>query len=460
MTVYTIELNDAGLLVGVAGQIVLRSPGYALINGSEIATGEKAFSQCRLHPRRMYNRFWSQLSLDPLTHATHRFRHNADLAHAHLMHIAGQLDDGAEVIFAVPGAYTREQLSLLLGIAQETPLKVIGLIDMAVAGAAMQTLESRVLVLDIQLHQSVITELRVADKISRQQVEVVKSIGLTSLYDGWVHLVADTFIEQCRFDPLHDAATEQALYQQLPQWLAAVCSRDEVMLEIRSASAHYQARLSRGQVQNRALASYQQLTTHLARMRGVTDECQLLVTERLACLPGIAALLVPWQRLTESAALEGCGSHLEQIRSNDGSLGFITALPCLTVNTSPVITAQQPVIKAQPSVVPSLGDVKIATHLLQGGDAHPLGAPLYMGVVRAGDRLVITRQPHQLQQLYCSLASGGTGFELRVHNDSPVRVNGKNIEQSLELKVGDEIILGPQGERLSIIGEVGYGASA
>lgn len=454
MTVYTIELNDAGLLVGVAGQIVLRSPGYALVNGSEIETGEKAFSQCRLHPRRMYNRFWSQLSLDPLTHATQRFRHNADLAHAHLMHIAGQLEDGAEVIFALPGAYTREQLSLLLGIAQETPFKVIGLVDMAVAGAAMQTLESRVLVLDIQLHQLVITELQVAEKISRKQVEVIKSIGLISLYDGWVHLVADTFIEQCRFDPLHDAATEQALYQQLPRWLAAVCSHDEVLLDIKSANAHYQARLSRGQVQNRALASYQQLTAHLARMQGVTGECQLLVTERLACLPGIADLLGPWQRLAESAALEGCGSHLEQIRSNDGSLGFITALPCLTVNTSPVI-------KVQPSVAPSPGDVKIATHLLQGCDAHPLeGAPLYMGVVRAGDRLVITRQPHQLQQLYCSLASGETGFELRVHNDSPVRVNGNNIEQSLQLKVGDQIILGPQGERLSIIGEVGYGASA
>ena len=120
MVTYVIELSDADIKVATAGEIVLHSPGYALVKDTQIEVGEAAYNQARLHPRRAHNQFWHRLSLDPLTHPTPYYRHHADLVHAHLKHIAEQLEDSAEAVFAVPGSYSKEQLSLLLGVVQES----------------------------------------------------------------------------------------------------------------------------------------------------------------------------------------------------------------------------------------------------------------------------------------------------------------------------------------------------
>ena len=222
MVTYVIELSDADIKVATAGEIVLHSPGYALVKDTQIEVGEAAYNQARLHPRRAHNQFWHRLSLDPLTHPTPYYRHHADLVHAHLKHIAEQLEDSAEAVFAVPGSYSKEQLSLLLGVVQESPLTAVGLVDMAAAVASVYPLHQTAFYLDIFLHEAVVSRLDVGDQINRSKVIPVKGVGLAKLYDRWVQLVADVFIEQCRFDPLHSAVTEQALYRKLPLWLAAI----------------------------------------------------------------------------------------------------------------------------------------------------------------------------------------------------------------------------------------------
>lgn len=442
METYVIELADADIKVARSGEIVLRSPGYALINDDQVEVGESAYNQARLHPRRSHNQFWHRLSLDALNNPTPYYRHHADLVHAHLKHIAERIEDTAEVIFAVPGSYSKEQLSLLLGVAQESPLQVVGLVDMATAAAAMYPLHHPSYYLDIYLHQAVINRLDVTDRITRGKVVPVKGLGLVKLYDRWVQLIADAFIEQCRFDPLHNAETEQALYRQLPQWLKAIGQQPEVLLEIESAANRFQARLIQEQVIARAMPFYEQLKAALTELDAAVP-LQLMVSERLAHLPGISTLLPSHQVVSELAFYRGCEQHMDLIHRGEQAISFVTALPASEINRD-ASAPQPPVETAAPGAV--------ATHILLGYRAYPLIQTLYVGTDPAGE-LQISREREQLPTIYCALSKEGDSVTLNRFNDQQVRVNGAALADDGSLKVGDRLHLGDHNDGLILISE-------
>ncbi|MDT8320657.1 MAG: hypothetical protein RQ826_09035, partial [Xanthomonadales bacterium] len=90
MSVVMVELNDSEIRAARGGNIVLRSPGYAMIAKLGITVGEEALRSARLNPRAMQNRYWQNLNLDPLPTPTGKARHQADLAYAHLLAIHEQ----------------------------------------------------------------------------------------------------------------------------------------------------------------------------------------------------------------------------------------------------------------------------------------------------------------------------------------------------------------------------------
>ncbi|MCH5374821.1 MAG: hypothetical protein JJ992_12670, partial [Planctomycetes bacterium] len=73
MTLLAAHINDAGITVVGDGGILYREPGFALLEDSQLVTGEAAFRNARLKPRYIQNAFWHSLSTDPLT--DNRFRH-------------------------------------------------------------------------------------------------------------------------------------------------------------------------------------------------------------------------------------------------------------------------------------------------------------------------------------------------------------------------------------------------
>jgi hypothetical protein len=113
-----LELNDAALLLGDAGGVVVRSPGFALLTADAPVLGEAARAVARIDPRRTNNQFWQRLGTEPLHHAPTHTRHHADIGYRHLLHVHELGGKPAEVLLAVPGSFTREQLALLLGIAE------------------------------------------------------------------------------------------------------------------------------------------------------------------------------------------------------------------------------------------------------------------------------------------------------------------------------------------------------
>ena len=235
MANYAIELNDAGIVAANAeGEIVGPSPGYAHMDGSALLVGQPAMSRSRLNPRRSLNTFWDGLGTDPLSRPFPEQLTQADLAHRHLQEFVTDLSEwqGEEtvprVLLAIPGSFLTWQLGLLLGISRSAGLAVQGLVDSAVAAAVGKAPGGAVFHLDVQLHRVVWTELDTSAGVSRRRVEENGSVGWVGLVDAWAKDIAAQFLRATRFDPLHNAASEQDLYNEIPGWLETL-SRTEVV---------------------------------------------------------------------------------------------------------------------------------------------------------------------------------------------------------------------------------------
>ena len=136
MAATIIELNDHELRVAKEGKIIVRSPGCAIVQGTEIKIGDEAYQQAYIQPRNYHNRFWYQLDQSALRRSSKAVRHHADLAFKHLEHVRKAAGSPALVVFAIPGGFSKEQLALLLGIAEACKIKTVAVVDAAIAAAA------------------------------------------------------------------------------------------------------------------------------------------------------------------------------------------------------------------------------------------------------------------------------------------------------------------------------------
>jgi hypothetical protein len=240
---HIVEINDAGIVVSHGEHVLLESPGYAVVDGDQILVGEAAVKRSRLNPRASYDQFWEQLSLEALPKRHVRAQHHADLAYQHLSALWAQVEANAsEMIFAVPGSFNTQQLGLLLGIAKACAMRATGLVDAATAAASTMQAAGTLWHLDAQLHRIVLTELDAHTDLARTSVHDVARRGLVALREAWTNAIANAFLREARFDPMHRAESEQALYDRLPEWLACFKEQSSAVLDLKTR--HRTQRLS------------------------------------------------------------------------------------------------------------------------------------------------------------------------------------------------------------------------
>ena len=210
-----LDISDSNLQLWSGGQH-LSSPGYALLAGQDYRFGREARSSARLEPRNINTRYWWQLSTEPLQPALGPARHTGDLVHAHLKQLHDEAGKPAELLLAAPGSMQRDQLSLLLGIVQQCPFDIVGLVHRSVALGSIFGGRDRLFHLEVQLHQSLVTELAVRDgEVSLARSTPLPGTGFLQLQERLVEIIAAGFIRQTRFDPRRKASTEQQLYDAL-----------------------------------------------------------------------------------------------------------------------------------------------------------------------------------------------------------------------------------------------------
>lgn len=435
MTDAVIDLNDCEVTVVQGGNVVASSPGIAVIKEDRIELGQAALQSTHIDPRNTFSRFWSNLNQDNFKRRTKLARHNADLAFAHLSALHEMAGEADEVVFAVPGSFTNGQLSLLLGLAEASPFTATGLVDAAVAATAATAGAGEYNHLDIHLHHTVVTSLEVSGTVKRKAVKVIDDVGLLAIQDKCVNHIADLFVQQSRFDPLHHAATEQALCNRMAQCLQELESDADTVVHIEFDNARYQARVNRERLVETLRPLYNKISA-------AVDASRIsLVHKRLAGLPAFTDHLTAAgskvEALDERAVFAGCMGYAREGKAVDEGIYFVTQLkaaaePGITHAATPASLEQKPEAGA--------------THVLVDAEAHPLGqAPLYLSALGA-------LPESGGQDSLCSLSLNGAAVTLVPSGaDAAVYVNGRAVDDSAGLRPGDVISFARSDREFTLI---------
>ena len=404
-----LDITDSNLQLW-CGERHLSSPGYALLAGKDYRFGREARASARLEPRNINTRYWWQLSTEPLQPALGPARHSADLVHAHLKQLHEEAGKPAELLLAAPGSMHRDQLSLLLGIVQQCAFDAVGLVHRSVALGSAYGGSGRHFHLEVQLHQALVTEMTARDgEMVLEGSLPLPGCGFLQLQERLVEVIAAGFIRQTRFDPRRKAATEQQLYDALPDTLRTLRLEGECNLEVNG----YRARVTRQEL----LAAGQRLFEGLSQAIGSSGGGDTLLVDPIAALlPGMAdqhPSMIELQRHDLHKALR---THLDRVVQRGQPLSFVTSLPCSTGGSTPVVeTAAEPEPAPEPPPPP-------ATHLLKGTQAVRLvdGAALCQG---------------------WAWVAADTGWTLRGEGPPP-RVTDTDYRDGPLLGAGDRIALG------------------
>lgn len=463
MSTLVVEINDTGVQAwDDEAASVLSSPGYALLgSGGVVAVGEEARAEARLQPRAVHDRFWDDLSLEPLAlpgGGAGNVRTSADIAFEHLSRVWAALRerDVAEVFLAVPGTYDRDQLALVLGIARECGLPVAGMVDAAVAAVSIAGPTRALVHLDVHRHRGVVTRFTLGEYVSRAGVESSRGHGLRDLHEGWLSAIANDFVQLTRFDPLHQAEHEQSLYQQLATLPARLAREPRQQIEVATANATHAVPIDAQTLQREAAEHYRQLAELVATATTQGEAVTLRLSHRAAILPGLAERLgelpgVEVQVLPATAVPRGVRAMAPALRQSaaaqDG-VPFLTQAPW-----DAVAEGDAPV--ARPRLAPAADQVP--THVVYAGVALGLATtPLTVGaqaVPEAEGRSIVLGAPLRgVSRRHCQLRLGPDGgAELVDTSTHGTWLNGRRIEGRASLRIGDRLRIGTPGHELHLV---------
>jgi len=467
MSLIGIELCDAGImaagnttekLLQVDGQ-AYESPGFALPEKSGLLVGKAAESKAHLFPRQIIHHFWDHLNTDPLElPGQYVPQSTAEIAYNHLDLIWQQLQKhGDEVIFAVPGFYDRQQLGLILGIANELSIPVKGFVPLALAASPCAHPGKMMLHLDIHLHRLEVTYI-----IQGQQLTLADSVtgtekGLIYLHKQWAEAIGQEFVSSTRFDPFHQASSEQELYHRLPGVLYNLYHSPSIAFDMTGGSRTYGITLTHELIARKGDSIYteiRQIIEGLRTQHGENESSVVLqLTHRLARLPGCKEILAGINETEIFELEEGAGArgalqiwHQLSDQSDSGEISFFTSRPLQHARS-----AQDHARSFDDSLN------AYPTHLLYRSIAYRVSEkPLYIGydLDSANTGVRASRQPGEKTSEYFSVQLRGREVILKNLSPDGIDVNNARITGSTVLQLGQTIRVGTPGEQFQVIASV------
>lgn len=435
-------LVDSGLVaVSSRGTVSQPSPGLALIDGDLLLVGQDAERDARLKPRRVHSRFWQSLNTRTLGRPFPHHLRAADLVHAHLSEFWRSVGSGTgEVILVVPGVWSNEQLSLLLGIAESAAIPVRGLVDVAVAATADRATRRRCLHLDLHLHRAVLTELEHGREVVRGRVWEDDRIGLVGLRDLWARTIAHLFVGETRFDPLHQAVTEQLLYLQLARHIEELTNHEATTITVASGGRQHSIEVGRRDLIDATRGVVEDLSKWV-REYADEESTTVLISNPMASIPGLVDELggagLDIAALHPAAAGSAALNHAGQILSGETALPLVNHLPGYDAKPpGPVTVAVTPPLGIGPEVV-------IPTHLVLDGVAQPITeVPIVIGPAPGATTETASNESGAPSEELVRIRRIEDQVVLEAPTGTNVVVNDQTVESATVLAAGDRIVVG------------------
>lgn len=447
MSLLAAHINDAGISVLDSERILYREPGFALLEDGILTTGNAAFEKARIRPRHTQDSFWSDLQATPLVDRHFEHLTSADLASRQLEQIwAAVAHRGDRLVLAVPAYMQTSNLALLLGIAAELGVPIVAMVDAAVAATRREYRDAVPVHIDLSLHTTLLTRITQSGQALAERSEVIDDSGLLALYGAWIRVIAEAFVQQSRFDPLHTAETEQVLQNQLGSWIAAASASDSVVMEI-----HYRGITHAVEVESLALVAaaapvYQRIVSRLRALYRADETPAIQLTDRAARMPGLGDMLVA--RVGGQVFLQEPGATarglIARCRDMSVSAGGVSLLRQLPWDQA-AVSVQKP---------QRTGQGGHPTHVLFNNVAYEIDSqPLNLGSQPDDDTRWIDLQAAMpgLSRRHCALQHESGQCVLRDFSRYGTFLNGYAIDGSAVLQVGDLVRIGTPGFELRLI---------
>ena len=335
----------------------------------------------------------------------------------------------------------------MLGIAGELGVQVAALVDAAVAATRREYRNAVPVHIDMSLHTTTLSRLAQPGRVQLDRSEVLPGLGTYALYDAWLNTVAEAFVKQSRFDPLHTANTEQLLVNNLGASLATAARGDSVAMSLEFGGSHYDAEIDSLTLIGAAAPVYQQIESRLRALFRADEVPALQMTDRAARMPGLAEMLkarvggelfILEPGATARGALARCRDH----GTGAGGVSLLKQLPWDQTAIELELAAND----AAQSGVPS--------HMLHGNTAWQIGnSPLIIGSedTGGGRTLMLDSDMPGVSRKHCTLTRVNGQCVLEDFSRYGTFLNGHRIDGSSTLQIGDTIRVGAPGFEFRLI---------
>lgn len=450
MQPFAIGLDDRAVAFARDGQILSIAPSAAWDGSTGELPGSSAWSGLRRHPTASSTRHLGAL----LTQQVASDRTVALVAAEWVRRLAEHPPTpGERVWLATPAHASAQGLRAALAIARNLSLPVDGFVDSAVASVAALGLEQSAIVLEVGLHHAAATYIdRDGAQVRRRRTAITERGGLMSFYQGWLELVSATMVKRTRFDPLHDAATEQQLFDSLAGWARDAAVFGSASAALSKGAERFEVALTRDQFAQAGESLHRELVRLLHELRPAGAPVALVVPSMVAHLPGLRAELEQFIDceligLPDGfAALATSKLDLPERASSD---------PVRLLRRLPVSEQRDIATDASRDLLSNRqGERGSPSHLLLNDQVYALrGEPLVIGRMPAtGPRTIaLSEGLAGVSRRHCTLMSEGDEVVLVDHSVFGTFVNGERVAERVRVRTGDRVRLGDPGVELALI---------
>ena len=361
MSLAVLELNDQALLIHTEQGQSISEPGFAQLTSKGIETGEVARSIAWRSPQSSFNQYWRQLNQLPLPSNQRWARHNADIAFAQIEQLLNATAAPEKLILSVPGSFSDEQMSLVTGLIDASSSQLYAVIDSALAAGL--DCQNQTWIVELQLHQTVVSLIQPQDKGTQGSIEVVQQelipdLGIMTIYNSVARHVSNSLVTEYRYDPLHNSEGEQTIYDQIPNWLSTLTVKPEITISISSPKGELPLVLRKHKIEELIESRLAKLTEILES----TEKNDVVFTHSGAIIGRLVSRFATARLLSADQGCRNCFSVQQEIALESEQLHRIRSLK--TGLLSDKITINQ------------THQSGYATHLLHNNQAWPLATAI------------------------------------------------------------------------------------
>lgn len=422
-----LHAHDADITLYATGDDRVSSPGIAHMGKHGLQLGLEAKDLARRFPKSHHNQFWRSVLQNPISGEDRIDRTEAELVYAHLQSLMAALSpDTKKVVLAVPGHHDRNTLSLLLGIVEACGLEPVGLVHAGLLQSAHLQPQPEARYVEMHLAHTTISEMSpiANDRHGVSKTLSYDALGMDDLLRHWIEGLAEEFIHQTRYNPLHSPEGEQQLYDLL--WRVKG-SELPISLSLSSGSKTYDIELEPKQWANMSDAFINALIPQLS------DSQHLILGPRLSNMAFIADSL-------KSRFTTDC------IASDTIWNNYSRCWPHTAMGRENLMLARELGIISHTAVAQSQ-----PTHLVINAVAWTLDKELFLGPLKGA--LALQTESGAVARLF----SDGADHFIAPLPNAHIRINATPLKVKTQLNAGDEITLDNTTGHALIVREASYG---